>query len=243
VYYNFYTDLDEPNKMDSTPFLTVNLLDLRDSDITELKKFQKEKFDVTNILNTASDLKYTSLIKTRIKEEFADPSEKLVKMLITSDVYEGRFTQTVTDKFKLLIKKSFSQCINEMLNDKLKNALNNSNDLPEEPADVTVAEPEDENAIITTDDEIQSYYIVKSIIAPIIEPSRITYKDTQSYFGILIDGKVTKWVCRVFIKERLKYVVIANQDKNEKYTIETLDDIYALSDNLKNRVKELTETE
>ena len=229
--------------MDSTPFLTVNLLDLRDSDITELKKFQKEKFDVTNILNTASDLKYTSLIKTRIKEEFADPSEKLVKLLITSDVYEGRFTQNITDKFKLLIKKSFSQYINEMLNDKLKNALNNSVDLPEEITGTVISEPEYENAIITTDDEIQSYYIVKSIVAPIIEPSRITYKDTQSYFGILIDGKVTKWVCRVFIKERLKYVVIANQDKNEKYPIETLDDIYALSDTLKNRVKELTETE
>ena len=34
--YKFYTDLDELNKMDSTPFLNINLLELKDTDIIEL---------------------------------------------------------------------------------------------------------------------------------------------------------------------------------------------------------------
>ncbi len=37
-YYRFYTDLDNPNKMDEDPFLTINILDIRDNQVPELKK-------------------------------------------------------------------------------------------------------------------------------------------------------------------------------------------------------------
>lgn len=36
-YYRFYTDLDNPNKMDEDPFLTINILDIRDNQVPELK--------------------------------------------------------------------------------------------------------------------------------------------------------------------------------------------------------------
>ena len=39
--YQFYTDLEDKNKMDMRPFLTVDLLKLKDRDITEIAKFQK----------------------------------------------------------------------------------------------------------------------------------------------------------------------------------------------------------
>ena len=37
--YKFYTDLEKTNVMDSVPFLDVNIDDLSDSEIQELKKF------------------------------------------------------------------------------------------------------------------------------------------------------------------------------------------------------------
>lgn len=39
--YKFFSDLQEPNKMDDFPFLEFNLLDPRDSVVTEVKKFHK----------------------------------------------------------------------------------------------------------------------------------------------------------------------------------------------------------
>lgn len=55
IVYRFYTDLAEPNKMDEKPFLEVNLLDLKEPQIEELKKFHKSYFDVDMILSSASE--------------------------------------------------------------------------------------------------------------------------------------------------------------------------------------------
>ena len=57
IIYRFYTDLKEPNKMDEKPFLEVDITDIRDNQIEELKKFHKSYFDVNSILNSASELK------------------------------------------------------------------------------------------------------------------------------------------------------------------------------------------
>ena len=59
IVYKFYTDLKEDNKMDEKPFLEVNLTDLSDHHIEELKKFHKSYFDIENIISSASELKYT----------------------------------------------------------------------------------------------------------------------------------------------------------------------------------------
>lgn len=60
--------------MDSRPFLEVNLLDIKDYQIEELKKFQKSAFNVDTILSSASELKYTGEIKAIIAREFSNPS-------------------------------------------------------------------------------------------------------------------------------------------------------------------------
>ena len=63
ITYRFYTDLEESNKMDLVPFLEVDILNLKDSAISELKKFCKGNFDRDKIFSTAEELKYSSMIK------------------------------------------------------------------------------------------------------------------------------------------------------------------------------------
>lgn len=244
VMYKFYTDLDEANIMDSTPFLTVNLLSLRDSDIVELKKFTKDSFDKNNILNSASELKYCGLIKDYIKNELLAPSNEFTRFILSSGIYESRIMQNVIDKFKPLVKKSFSQYINELVNDKIKSALNVGTSDDEDKEEQQIEEeqqPEDkeDKGIITTAEELQSFYIVKSILGETFDIDRITYKDTINYFAILIDGKVTKWICRIYLKEKSKYLIIPSGTENEKITIEKISDIYLLSEKLKSRVSEI----
>lgn len=238
-YYKFYTDMDEPNIMDTVPFLTIDMLNLKDSDINELKKFEKDNFDINNILNAASDLKYYGMIKGILKEEFTNPSDDFTKLILSLGVYEGRFTQGIVDKFKTIVKKSVAQYLNELVNDKIKNALNIENEnIQSEVVEEVPDEPE-VDGIITTEEELQSYYIVKSIVRKNVHLDRVTYKDTASYFSILIDGKVTRWICRIFLKENIKYIIIPTENENRKYVLETIDDIYKLSDVLQKRVSEL----
>lgn len=61
--YKFYTDLDAPNKMDEKPFLEINLADLDENIIPEIKKLTKSAFDLESIINAAGELKYVSMIK------------------------------------------------------------------------------------------------------------------------------------------------------------------------------------
>lgn len=45
LLYRFFTDLEQPNKMDDKPFFEFNILDFKDRDVEELKKFAKVAFD------------------------------------------------------------------------------------------------------------------------------------------------------------------------------------------------------
>lgn len=241
LIYKFYTDLDEQNKMDSTPFFEIDLEDITDAQVTELKKFCKENFDLSRILDTASELKYLSLIKKALKEEFQNPSDEFVKFILNKDVYDGMKTQNIIDKYAPLVKKSIMQYINELVNDKIQNALKHE-DSPEESSDEEPAEIFQENSkpsIVTTEDELQAFYIVKSILCKDIPIDRLQYKDTMSYFSIILDGKVTKWVCRLYFKEKIKYVIINMNGEDRKFEIDNIDDIYSISKELKERASSL----
>ena len=231
--YKFYTDLDEPNKMDSVPFLSIDLLKLKDNDIAELKKYCKENFDIETIMNSASNLKYASSIEKILSEEFTDPSDDFIKMVLNKGVYDGVKTQNVIDKYKPIVKKSINHYINNLINQRLQTALNTSSENESENEQQETSE----NGIVTTTEELESYYTVKSILSEIVKPSKLFYKDTYSYFGILYENKVTKWICRVFLKENSKFIIIPDAEKKEqRYEISNISDIYKFKKQLIDRL-------
>jgi hypothetical protein len=122
IKYRFYTDLEKDNIMDEKPFFDIDLLNIKDNEIEELKKFHKSYFDLESIVNTASDLKYTSEIKTIIQNEIVNPTEWFVRG-IAKVVYQGVVTSRILEQFTALTKKSFSQVISDMITDRLTNAL------------------------------------------------------------------------------------------------------------------------
>ncbi|MDW7668044.1 MAG: type I restriction endonuclease [Bacillota bacterium] len=238
VIYRFYTDLDEPNKMDEKPFLEIDMIELKDAQIPELKKFHKDNFDLNHIIDTAAELKYMGLIRGVIREEFTSPSDDFTRYILNQGVYDGVKTQNIVDRYKPILKRSLTSYINDLVNDKIQIALKSNEDDDIESEAISEEKPSVEDLdpssrIDTTDDEIESFYIVKSILRDTIDPSRISYKDTLSYFGILIDDKVTCWVCRVYLKERSSYIKIPDEENEKvKYNLEKLDDIYDLSEQL-----------
>jgi len=65
------------------------------------------------------------------------------------------------------------------------------------------------------------------------ESSRIGHRDTQSYFGILLDDNNRKPVCRLHFNRAQKYIGILDADRKEtRYPISSLDEIYGLSEAL-----------
>lgn len=241
IQYRFYTDLEEANKMDEKPFLEVNLLDIKDSQYEELKKFHKSYFDIDNIVNSASELKYTKELKHIIQEEFNNPSEQLVRMF-AKQVYSGIVTAKVLEQFTLLTKRSFSQIINEIITSKFKTALNNENADPvkeqDGPQETIESEKNEERKIETTPEELEGFYIVRSILRPYVEIDRVVHRDTLSYFGILLDDNNRKPICRLYFNGNKKYIATFDSDKKEcKFLIESLNGIYDLSDQIIDSIK------
>lgn len=236
VMYKFYTDLDEINKMDSTPFLEVNLLEMSDANIAELKKFCKESFNTENIMNTASELKYSNSIEKVLSEEFAEPSDEFIKFILNHGVYDGAKTQNVVEKYRPILKKTLVSFINDFVNQRLQNALNTTTT---EKEDKTSTDTAQDSGVTTTIEELEGYYTTKAILSEVVSPEKISYKDTYSYFNVLYDNKVTKWICRIYIKDSCKYVVIPNDNKEEvRYDIEKMADLYKYKNELLSRLKQ-----
>lgn len=154
IVFQFFTDLEEVNKMDLTPFLEINFENLKDYQINELKKFRKTDFDSDRITSTASNLKYTSLIKDFLQQQIDDPNDDFVKY-VTGNVYDGPKTQKILEQFSPLVKKSFASLINELVNKKISSALDKNED-SESVEDEIIPK----SKIITTEAEIESYYII-----------------------------------------------------------------------------------
>lgn len=233
ILYKFYTDLDNPNKMDKDPFLTINILEIRDNQVTELKKFCKSVFNVDSIFSTASELKYAHEFKRVFTRELDNPSDDLIRLFL-QDCYSAPKTQAVLEKFRPLLKNALNDLISEMMNDKIKAALGGSGGTvsPAEPkAQETEAPSEDGKRtpnIVTTEEELECYFIIKNLLAPLVGDIRdITYKDTESYINILYKGNSRKWICRLALTSSRKTLIIPDEAKNEtKYQLQ---DIYDLN--------------
>ncbi|MFR9542785.1 MAG: type I restriction endonuclease [Rikenellaceae bacterium] len=220
MIYKFYTDLEEPNKMDLKPFFEFNILDIKENQVAELKKFHKSNFDVSTVLDTASELKYANEFKNVITRELQTPSDEFVKFFL-SNVYSGPKTQNVIEKFRPVIKKSLNEYISETMNDKIKAALgteNPANEIPvetAEPETVEVKEEEVKNRIVTTNEELEGYFIVKNILKDVVDMSDITYKDTESYMGILYKNNTWKRICRLHLNGGQKFISIPDENKKD----------------------------
>ncbi|MFS0749889.1 type I restriction endonuclease [Oceanobacillus sp. 1P07AA] len=238
IEYKFYTDLEESNKMDEKPFFIFNLLEIRENHFLELAKFRKNFFDVENVLTTASDLKYSNEIKNFLTQQWEEPSEEFIKFVL-NDVYQGVKTKKVIDNFRDIVKKSLNQFVNEKVNDKLQKALSSTdgNDASlAEKVDVEVAsstEAEvieelekvaDEPIVVTTEEEIEGYVLIKLMLQENIEANRVYYRDNKSYFNVLLDDNIRKWICRLGFNTNNKYIQL-NDELKTTHKLKSVNDI------------------
>lgn len=238
INYRFYSDLVEPNKMDEKPFLEFNINELRDNQIEELKKFHKANFNIENIVNTASELKFTNELKHLIQNELNNPSPEIVKYF-AKQVYPGMVTAKVLEQFTNLTKKSIQIHISELITERLKTALNKEDQAAKEQEAIKIIE--DKNKVETTEEELEAFMIVKTILRQKIDSSRITHRDAQSYCAILLDDNNRKTICRLYLNGGKKYFALMDEQKKEiKNEINTIDDIFNFSTELVKCVENLS---
>lgn len=235
LVYKFFSDLQEPNKMDEQAFLEFSLLDPREAIVAEVKKFHKESFNADDLFSAAANLKYSTQIRALFDAELREPSDEFLRFLLR-DVHPGKITQGVLEKFRPLVKRTIGVYLSEIIGDRLKSAIATTMESEKQVAAAStessaqppaVDEDQSRPKIVTTLEELEAFYILKSILREVVDARRITYKDTASYFSVLIDGNVRKWVCRLWFGETKRAFCLQGQDKSEIWTnFEAVDDLF-----------------
>lgn len=241
MIYRFYTDLENQNKMDEDPFLTLDILDIKDNQVPELKKFCKSVFDVDSIFSTASELKYVQEFKRVFSAQLDNPTDDFIRLFLQS-CYSGQKNQNVIDKFRPTLRKALNDLISEMMSDKIKVAFGSTPyetqlekpDSPQVQQEEAVPEEKRAPKIETTEEELEAYFIVKNILSDVVSMKDITYKDTASYFNILYQNNTRKWICRVRINSNGMTLIVPDENKKEiSYPLQDIYDINQHSDMLK----------
>jgi len=242
VIYQFYSDLEEPNKMDERPFFELNLLELKDAHLVEVAKLSRERFDVDGVLSAAHDLKALSLVRAVLERQAEEPDEDFVRFCYQKANPSGRFIASAREQYTPIVKKAFTSLISDRVAARLRSALASSESpsVAEEPAaapdETPTTAPDDagEDGIVTTEEELDGFRIVKAIICAEIEPERITYRDAKSYFSVLIDDNNRKAICRLHLNRSKKYIGLFDEGKSEtRHPLEKVDDLYRFSAELR----------
>lgn len=223
--------------MDNRPFWEFNITDMNEAAVHELKKYQKNAFDVDQIVNAATELKYTREIKKIVGSEFSNPTEGFVRYF-AKQIHTGMVTSKVMEQFTPMVKKSLQQYVSELISDRLKSALSNEanstkDEQKEEQPQVINTSPVEDNGLEFTELEREGFFIVKSILRTKIDGNRIYYRDTQRYLNILLDDNIRKTICRLHLNGAKKYLTWTDESgKEAKVEINSLDNIYDFSEQL-----------
>ena len=215
VEYRFFTDSVNAGRMDLEPFLIVDIIN---DNLSILELFSREKFSDEKISGFVDELKYRTAIREKLLSEFAYPSDEFVA-LIANGVDSGKLTKDKRRKFKRLIGKELDAIL----------------------SNVVVDYREKDNPVITTPEEIEGFYIVKSILSEIIDADRVAIRDRQSYCAILLDDNQNYTICRLYFNDldNLAIALFDSMQRNkhggrvyEKVAISNVSEIYGFREKL-----------
>lgn len=249
VEYRFYADLEKQNIMDEKPFLVINMLDLSDSDIEQMKKFHKSYYNEHDILSTAQELQITIQIKDLLNKNFQQPGDEFTRYFVKC-LNDWKSSTKLIEQYRPILKKSIASVINDIISDRLNVAMKTNDekepapvkDPSDEQTEITATEFPDgvvyqdkEKGIVTTQEEIDAYNIVRSILREYVDVKRIQYNDYKSYFTINLDGSTWWWICRLYLGKRKKQFCIPKDgySTNEWVEIESIDDLFKYADRIK----------
>jgi hypothetical protein len=184
------------------------------------------------MLSTASELKYTSEIKKVLAAQIESPDEEFARFFFHRITPGGRFTSVMKEQFLPLVSKAFQQFLSDRVSDRLRIALEGEKDrVPEVPPEDTNGAVDD-GGIVTTDEEMEGFNIVRAIASKAVHPSRVVHRDTKSYMGILLDDNNRKPICRLWFNAKKKYLGIINGKDETRIPIDSAVDIYQYADQI-----------
>jgi hypothetical protein len=203
IIYNFYSRSNDSNTiLNEKPFFVFDLSKYETSDLDMLALFYKQAIEINDILLEAEEIHFIENFDKAFFETLRNPSSDFIKL-----IYKNMGGKRISEQ----IEKQISDLINSI---SIKNALEKI---------ITKEAAESNTGIITTEEEIKGYNVVKTILAMSSkfknsDLDRVSYKDYKGSFKVLVDEKQTKCICSFILSQNKKIIEI----RNESYVIENM---------------------
>ncbi|KLU17461.1 MULTISPECIES: type I restriction endonuclease [Xenorhabdus] len=209
--WRFFTDLKQKNVMDPAPFLRIKMDEVSDADASQLFRFRHDKFKPEALRTLAEESVYLSAFTKTISASLRDIDSEFVRYVASRSNVERQLNQRFIESITPLVKQAVEKSVSAMVVSGLSNKFTPIDGTQEEIVHQesskefeNIVDPDNPN-IITTKNELTLFERVKSIVG---DDGDLQYKDTESYFGVLYQGKSNRWLVRYFDKKNKSYIQI-----------------------------------
>lgn len=215
--WRFFTDLADKNVMDKEPFLDVDFTRLGDADIGQIGRFCYDRFQPDALRTLAEESVFLAAFKDVVKKSVLECDADFVRYVAGKSAIQRTLTAKFMDGITPIVKQAVAQTMGEMVASNLSAPLS----VPEpdpitEPADSDQADPNNPK-IITTTEERRLF----TIVSDLIPNEDIHPKDTESYYTILYQNKVNRWLLRYHgCRKRpiLQFGIVLNDEQRREIT-------------------------
>lgn len=240
--YEFYAQLDAVNRMDEKPFMTIDLANIDARIFPHLEMCTKSRFDSETIAASAEQLKYVSEIRKVLSRQFKEPDTDWVKM-VAARVTSRRMTAQTLEAFTKLVTTAQNQFLKDEANRRLQSAQEHDESVNVEPADTVDEDPdaaEDSAGIVTTEEELQAFGIIRAICCTEIPVGDIYLRDAKSYCAILYQDNNRKPIARLYFDRKIPRIGLFDAEKHQhQHDLDSIAGIYEFSDQLRERCRVL----
>jgi predicted type IV restriction endonuclease len=198
--WRFFTDLEQKNIMDSSPFLKIKIEELQDNDYEQLYQFRYDQFKPEALRTLAEESIYFSLFTKTITSTLREAPIDFVKYVANKSNISRQLNQKFLDSITPIVKNAIERAVSNMVVVGLTGKKEISDDLSSDNEEKTILDEKadiidpDNNKIITTYSERVLFEHINSII----DDNELTYKDTESYFNVLYQNKSNRWIVRYY---------------------------------------------
>lgn len=203
IGWEFFADSEEPNMMDSTPFLTVDLKMVADGKVSDqviegLQQVSKQTFDPSNVGSEARRKFVFQSFVDQVRALVDAPPEPFVRSLLDGANIKRIRTANIGE-YQELAKRAIQAVIDARILSRLDlPSAAAAGKAPEAKTTVVVPEarPPEEGKIVTTEGELRAYEWVKQRLAFLVDSEelfrkieQIAYHDYQNTFVVHFGGE------------------------------------------------------
>lgn len=266
VVYKFFTDQNQTNIMDGKPFWTINLESLRNNDLSQLRNFTKDNFNAANAVASASKFRHITEMKIALARQLTEPEDGFVEWMVrqTGQTYDRRVTSSRREEIRDLARTAFHEFVKDHVNDAVDDTLLEIREraaqgiapITEEQDALLQADSGDDvgdlghadDKIITTEQELQAFDVVKGIVQEVVQAERVFMRDYRNYSAIMLDDNRRRPLCRLRLAGRQMQIGLFDGSRvgghlvEQQHNIESLNDIYNHANQIRETVRRYLES-